>query len=137
MSFGPSASAGPLNAFIDTTAAPYSSYATNPLSGSLDCGTHDLTNGGTATFSAVESESLALPAGSLETAVSIVDSLAVASGKSVSFQTNIALASATNADLAVTSTAVVSAVAAGAATGTWLRIKLNGVYYKVALLADS
>lgn len=136
MSFGPSVT-GSMNAYIDTSVAPYSSYATNPLSGALDCGTHDLTNGGTAAFSAVQTESLALPAGSLETAVAVSDTLSVASGKSVSFQTNMSLASATNADLVVTSTAVVSAVAAGAATGTWLRIKLNGVYYKVALLADS
>lgn len=136
MSFGASV-AGGVNGYIDFSATPFSSYVSNPLAGALDCGNHDLTNGGSASFSAVASESLALPAGSLETAISVEDSVSVANNKSVSFVGDIALASSTNANLAVTSTAVVSAVAAGAATGTWLRIKINGTFYKIALLADS
>ena len=135
MSFGASVGTS-ANAFIDFAAAPFTGYVTNPLAGALDCGNHDLTNGGTASFSAVESESLALPAGSLATAVNIVDSVNVATGKIVAFQSDIELASSTNADLVVSSTAVESAVAAGAPTGTYLRIKLNGVYYKLELLAD-
>ena len=42
---------------------------------------------------------------------------------------------ATDTDLVLDGAAIFTA-AAGAATGTYLRIKLNGTYYKLALLAD-
>lgn len=42
---------------------------------------------------------------------------------------------ATDADLSLDGAAILTA-AAGAATGSYLRIKLNGTYYKLALLAD-
>lgn len=64
MSFGPSVT-GSLNAFVDFAAAPFTSYVTNPLSGALDCGTQNLTNGGSASFSALATEQVSLPAGSL------------------------------------------------------------------------
>jgi hypothetical protein len=85
----------------------------------------------------VATESLSLPAGSVATAIAVADDLRLAANKELEFAGEIVLVSNNNSALIVNSTAAVSAVAAGAATGTWLRIKLNGTFYKVALLADA
>ena len=84
----------------------------------------------------VATEALALPSGSAAPAIAVADDLRLAATKSVQFVGDISLASIGNADFVVASTAAESAVAAGAATGTFLRVKLNGVFYKLALLAD-
>jgi hypothetical protein len=97
----------------------------------------DTLNLGVVSANSVATEIISLPVGSLDSAVDFADSTRLAAGKVANFQTNIALTSVTNADFVLSSTAVVSAVAAGAATGTWLRVKLNGTYYKIALLADA
>ena len=85
----------------------------------------------------VATDSLSLPSGSVATAISVTDDLRFAATKELEFAGDISLSSVSNANFVVASTAVVSAVAAGAATGTWLRVKLNGTFYKLALLADA
>jgi hypothetical protein len=59
----------------DTASAPFSLYLQNPATAPLDLATYDLVNGGTASFSAVSTEQLGLPAGSLQTAVEMTDPL--------------------------------------------------------------
>lgn len=84
----------------------------------------------------VATDSLSLPSGSVATAIAVNDDLRFAAGKELEFAGEMVFVSNANSSLIVNSTAIVSAVAAGAATGTWLRIKLNGTFYKLALLDD-
>jgi hypothetical protein len=85
----------------------------------------------------VSTDSLSLPSGSVLTAIAVADNLRLAATKELQFAGEIVFDSIADSALIVNSTAVVSAAAAGAATGTWFRIKLNGTFYKLALLADA
>lgn len=84
----------------------------------------------------VATEALALPSGSVAPAIAVADDLRLAAGKSLEFAGDLNLVGVNNNALVITSTGAESAVVAGAATGTYLRVKLNGVFYKLALLAD-
>lgn len=71
--------------YLDTTEPPFTGFVTNPLTSSLDCAAYSIASASVLNGVALETESLNLLPGSGASAIAVNDTLAVATSKSLQF----------------------------------------------------